>query len=377
MRVAFIGQKGLPAKNGGIEKHVEEIAVRMAKKGHKVFVYVRNNYTSKKLKSYKGVELTHLPSISTKHLDAISHALFASVHSLFCRYDIVHYHGIGPTFFAWIPKYLGWKVKVVATFHYQDYYHQKWGSFARNCLKLGEYVTCKIPDKTIVINKALALVAKEKYKRETVLVPNGSDISYSEQIDAISRWGLKEKKYMLFLGKLSALGGAHYLVEAFKQLEDTSRISNNFKLVIASERLHAEDYIKYLHQISKGRTNIISIGKQTGEPLEQLLSHAYLIVQPSVVEDNPIPLLEAMSCGLAPLVSDIKQNLEITEGNGFSFVSESVMDLRDKLAYLLSKPEEVKEQGLLAKKRIQQEFSWDSVVIKTIDIYDNLISKKK
>ena len=36
MRIAMIGQKGLPATYGGIEKHVEEVAIRLAARGHEV-----------------------------------------------------------------------------------------------------------------------------------------------------------------------------------------------------------------------------------------------------------------------------------------------------------------------------------------------------
>ncbi|NLC31207.1 MAG: glycosyltransferase, partial [Candidatus Moranbacteria bacterium] len=46
MKIALIGQKGIPAKFGGVERHVEELAGEMVKKGHQVFVYARNNYTS-------------------------------------------------------------------------------------------------------------------------------------------------------------------------------------------------------------------------------------------------------------------------------------------------------------------------------------------
>jgi hypothetical protein len=50
MKIAFIGQKGIPAKSGGVEKHVEQIAIRLAKEGHEVYAYVRNHYTPKELK---------------------------------------------------------------------------------------------------------------------------------------------------------------------------------------------------------------------------------------------------------------------------------------------------------------------------------------
>ncbi len=44
-RIAFIGQRGVPATIGGIEHHVEEIGSRLADRGHDVTVYTRGNYT--------------------------------------------------------------------------------------------------------------------------------------------------------------------------------------------------------------------------------------------------------------------------------------------------------------------------------------------
>jgi glycosyltransferase involved in cell wall biosynthesis len=376
MKIALIGQKGIPARSGGIEKHVEEIAVGMAKAGHEVFVYVRNNYTPKELIEYKGVKLVHLPSISTKHLDAISHTFFASVHSLFCKYDIIHYHGIGPTILSWIPRIFKPSVKVVATFHCQDYYHQKWGWIAQTTLKIGEWVSCTVPNKTITVSKSLAQFAKDKYSRGTVFIPNGAQIRYAQQVDGLSKWGLKDKKYVLSQGRLIKHKGVHYLIEAFKQLEDTAKTPNNFKLVIVGDGFHTDDYVEYLHAISKGRDNIIFTGAQTGEVMEQLFSHAYMFVQPSESEGMSLSLLEAMGCGLTPLVSDIKENKEVIGEDGFTFISKSVADLKDKLAFLLNKSEEVERVGKLAKKRIEDEFSWESIVIKTIDVYKTLLVKK-
>ncbi|NTV41230.1 MAG: glycosyltransferase family 4 protein [Candidatus Moranbacteria bacterium] len=377
MKIAFIGQKGLPAKNGGVEKHVEEIAKRMAGLGHQVFVYVRSNYTSKELTEFEGIKLIHLPSISTKHLDAISHTFLASVHSLFQKYDVAHFHGIGPAFFVWLPKLFNRQTKVIATFHYQDYHHKKWGWFAKWFLRLGESVACKVADKTIVVNEALQLVAEKKYGVKTVLIPNGSEISYSQDIDAISKWNLKDKKYLLSVGRLAKSEGVHFLIEAFKQLENTARISNNFKLVIVGEGLYGDDYAKYLHTISEGRDNIVFAGSQKGETLEQFFSHAYLFVQPSQASKISIALLEAMNCGTTPLVSDVAENITAIDGDGFSFTSGSMIDLRDKLAFLLSRPDEVKRFGIRARKKMEEKYSWDAIVKKTLEIYEKVTKQYK
>lgn len=377
MRIAFIGQKGIPASLGGVERHVEELATGMADLGHEVFVYVRDNYTDKNLKKHSGVNLIHLPNVSTKHLDAISHTFLATVHALFHKYDIIHYQAIGPTSLSWIIKLLKPKTALVATFHCQDYYHQKWGSIARAYLRLGEYVTCKIPDKTITVSNELAGFARKKYGTRTAVIPNGAKVNFDPETGELAKWEIKEKKYILFVGRLIKHKGVHYLIEAFKQLEDTGKLPNGFKLVIVGEGFHTDDYVKYLKTISEGRSNIIFTGGQTGKTLEQLFSHAYLFVQPSEYEGLSIALLEAMGYGLAPLVSDIKENMEAIKGTGLSFKTKDIHDLKNKLAYLLNRPGEAERLGKMAKERARNEYSWDSIVQKTINVYKDVLGGKK
>ncbi|HPL22299.1 MAG TPA: glycosyltransferase, partial [bacterium] len=91
MKIYFIGQKGIPAKSGGVEKHVEALTTNLAKQGQEVFVYTRPNYTDKKLTTYQGVRLISRPSLPTKHLDAFSHTLLCSLDVLFRRADVVHF----------------------------------------------------------------------------------------------------------------------------------------------------------------------------------------------------------------------------------------------------------------------------------------------
>src|SRR4030042_7201902 len=373
MRIAFSGQKGIPASLGGVERHVEELAVRMAKMGHDVFVYARHNYTDKNLKTYKGVKLIHLPSISTKHLDAISHTFLATFHALFQKYDIVHYHAIGPASLSWIIKLFKRKTALIATFHCQDYYHQKWGKIARWYLKLGEYMACNVPDKTITVSKELAEYAGKKYGVQAAVISNGANVNFNPRAEKLSRWNLKEKKYILSVGRLIKHKGVHYLIEAFKQLQDTGRLSNGFKLAIVGEGFQTDDYVKYLKTLSEGRNNIVFTGAQTGESLEQLFSHAYLFVQPSEYEGLSIALLEAMGYGLAPLVSDIKENREAIGDAGIIFKSKNIQDLKDKLSYFMNKPGETERLGKIAREKAVREYSWDSIVQKTLDVYKNTL----
>jgi glycosyltransferase involved in cell wall biosynthesis len=377
MRIAFIGQKGIPARSGGVEKHVEQLAVRMTKEGHEVFVYVRSHYTDLSLKQYEGVKLIHLPSLYTKNLDAITHTFFATLHALFCRYDIIHYHSIGPSTLSFIPRLLKRKTRVVATFHSPDYLQKKWGWFARWYLRLGEYLICTVPEKTIVVSEGLHEYVSHKYGCDATMIPNGAETEQVTASDALARYGLKEKKYILSVGRLVKHKGIHYLIKAFEQLEDTNRLSNNFKLVIVGKNSETPEYERYLRVMSQGRINVMFLGEQTGETLAQLFAHAYVFVQPSESEGMSIALLEAMGHGLACLTSDIDANKEVVDTAGLTFENKNVEDLKNKLAYLLNREEEVKELGEKARRRVAEHYSWEAIAKRTLRLYRELLLQKE
>lgn len=379
MRIAFIGQKGIPAKSGGVEKYVEQLAIRMAEAGHEVFVYARPHYTDPALRAWKGVHIVHLPSIPTKHLDAITHTFFATVHALFGRYDIIHYQAVGPSILSFIPALLLRHAKVVSTFHCRDYFHKKWGAFARMALRFGEWAACHVPKKTIVVSKELQEYVFKRYGRRSVFIPNGANIVSEKPIpESLSKFGLRGGRYVLSVGRLVGHKGVHYLIKAFMELEDTNKIPNNTKLVIVGTNAKTKEYESYLRLMAKGRENILFLGERYGRELEELFSYAALFVQPSESEGMSIVLLEAMAHGLPTIASDIRVNREVLGDAGVLFQNKNMADLRDKMAFLLSCPEESIALGARAQMRIKKEYSWDMIVEKTLSVYrDTLIFPKR
>jgi len=373
MKIAFIGQKGMPSLSGGVEKHVEKLAVNLAALGHDVTVYTRPSYTDKSLKEFQGVKLVSLPSIKTKHLDAISHTFVATMHALFQNYDVLHYHSIGPSVLAIIPRVFRPGMCVVATFHSRDYFHQKWNFFARTFLHFAEKMICTIPEKTIVISETLKAYAEEKYNRSFAFVPNGAEVAHEADTEILNQWGIRPNRYILSVSRLIAHKGIHYLIKAFNELEDTNKIPNNFKLVIVGSPSHTEEYETFLKLLARGRSNIIFTGEQTGKALEELFSHAFLFVQPSEDEGLSLALLEAMGHGLMPIVSDIPANREAIANTGVFFPSKDVDSLKKELAYFINRPDEVATFGKMAEERVQENYSWGAIARKTLEVYEDAI----
>lgn len=122
LKIAVLGHKTIPSRQGGIEIVVEELTVRMAKLGHKITVYNRNGhhvsgkeFDEKKLNEYKGIRMKYVPTIDKKGLAAMSASFFAAVAAAFGKYDVVHFHAEGPCAMMWLPKLFG--KRCIATVH--------------------------------------------------------------------------------------------------------------------------------------------------------------------------------------------------------------------------------------------------------------------
>ncbi len=383
MKVAMIGQKGLPATFGGIERHCEELGARLATLGCDVTVFCRLYYSAKKIAElnleeisphryrYRGMTLELLPSIPTKHLDAATHSFICSMVTLFRRYDIIHFHALGPTIFSLLPHAIG--RPTVATVHGLDWQRAKWGDFAKKVLRLGEKIAARYPDALIVVSRTLQDYFEKNYHRKACYIPNGIiDPPRLPAREIRVRWRLERDSYILFVGRLVPEKGCHYLISAFRKL-DTGK-----SLVIAGGESYSEDYVKRLHKLAEGDGRILFTGYVFGNVLDELFSNAYFYVHPSDMEGLPLTLLEALSYGNCVLASNIPENTEViapegAEEFGFIFEKGNIESLRGKMEALRAHPIRVKEMGGGARQHVLKTYNWDRIAEETLNVYQGVL----
>lgn len=366
MKIAMLGLKGIPVGEygGGIERHVEELAERLVRRGHTVFVYVRS-YTlkGKKARLFRGVRLISLPTIRYKNLETIVHTLLATLHVLFMPVSVIHYHGVGPATLAWIPRVFKPWARVVVTFHAIDRFQKKWGAFARFYLGFGEWAAMHFPYRTIVVSHVLQIYTHRRYKKPAIFIPNGVETRLIKKSHALVSLHLRPQNYFLTVARLVRHKGIHYLIQAFRN------IKTDKKLVIVGAPSFTEDYVEYLMKLSADDQRIVFTGYQTGETLAQLYAHAYLYVHASEMEGLSLSILEAMSYGAPVLISNIPENFEAIDHSGFSFLNRNVHDLRKKMVHALGNPKVVREMVRRGKKFVKNEFNWDAIVRATEKVY--------
>ncbi|MBU2542936.1 glycosyltransferase family 4 protein [Patescibacteria group bacterium] len=375
MKIAMIGQKGIPAIQGGVEKHVHELSVRLVKFGYNVTVYARKWYTGAN-EDYKleGVNIKHLPSIHTKHFDAITHTLIATLHAIKNNYDIIHYHGVGPSLMAWIPRLLSRKTKIIVTFHSIDRYHSKWNVIAKLFLRLGEWTACKFPHETITISQSLQKYCINEFITETHCIPNAFDPKpIPSQIDELNKFGLHENEFIVMISRLVPHKGAHLLINAFNKLKldhgSEERIKN-LKLAIVGGSAYTDKYVKELHKLASINNQIIFTDFQSGETLDQLYAHTKLLVHPSDNEGLPFTVLEAMAYAKPVLVSNIPEHLELIDDPRAIFTTRDTDNLEKKLFNILSLPEDkLQGMGQRNKNTIEKHYTWKKLMPKIVAVY--------
>ncbi len=373
MKIAFIGQKGIPAKSGGVENHVAHLAARLVALGHEVTVYSRPWYTDPSVREWNGVRVVSLPSIATKHLDAISHAVVATAHALFGGYDVIHYQSIGPSVLSFVPRLFLRDTAVLATFHSRDYFHGKWNAFAKACLRIAERLACTLPHRTITVSHGMEAYARKRYGRELTYIPNGAEAVPTGSSDRLAAFGLREKRYVLSVSRLVAHKGIHHLLRAFLELEDTGRLPNNFKLAIVGTHAGTPGYERHIRKMAEGRESVLFLGEQSGEPLAELFGNATVFVQPSEDEGLSIALLEAMSYGLPIIASRIPGNEEALGDAGAYFEPKDSESLTAGLARLLNRPDDMRRYGMLAARRAKEYYGWDAIARRTAECYEDVI----
>lgn len=370
LKIAMIGHKRIPSREGGVEIVVDELSTRLVKLGCQVDAYNRygrhtagRRFDERRGKYYNGIRLITIPTPKSSAFNAIVYSFLASLRALFGHYDVIHFHAEGPCIVIWIPKLFG--IHVVATIHGLDWQRAKWGNFASDMLKLGEKLAAKCADEIIVLSQNMKGYFKETYGRDTILIPNGIERPVIKKADLIQKeYGLEKDGYILFLARIVPEKGLHYLIEAFKKL-DTDK-----KLVIAGGTSHSDEYVKKIKAMSETDKRIIMTDFIHGQCLEELYSNAYLYVLPSDVEGMALTLLEAMSYGNCCLVSDIKENIEVTEDCAVTFQRGSEKQLGIKLDELLKDSQKVQSFKDRSQDFICQKYNWDQVVKQTLSLYE-------
>ena len=365
LRIAMIGHKRIPSREGGVEVVVGELGARLCGLGHRVVCYNRRSGKGGATPPahWRGMELRSAITIGRRGIAAVTSSVAAAVCAAFGPYDVVHFHAEGPSAMLWLPRLMG--KRCICTVHGLDHRREKWKSGLGGWyMRLGERVAVRFADEIIVLSRHMQAYFLERYGRRTVYIPNGVNPPVRRKPRLIrSRFGLDAGSYILYLGRIEPGKGVDDLIDAYCGLQTDKR------LVIAGDGADCPGYVRMLRERAAQNERIVFTGFAEGEMLDELYTNAYVFVLPSYSEGMPLSLLEALSCGSCCVTSDIPECAEVVGRYGVTFARGSVDALRAALQTLCDEPETVQAYRACTAAYARARFSWEQMTRRTLALY--------
>ena len=302
----MIGQKGIPARYGGVEKAVEELAARLVQRGHHVTAFNKRESGVPRPKEHRGIELKYVPAFGGKHMRNMTQSIGGTLSTLSRHYDIVHYHALGPTLASPLAR-IRPSARVVVTIQGRDDQRAKWGRPAQMVLSSAAWMSANVPHGAIAVSQQLQREFREQFGRETVFIPNGVAVVVEQAIspteDPLVRFGLEPGRYLVNVGRLVPEKAIDQLLRAW------GKVDTEVKLAIVGGSSHTDEFVERLGRLAAQDDRIVLTGPVYGAGQDRLFRNAAGYVMPSLLEGLPLALLEAISYRLPVTVSDIPPHL--------------------------------------------------------------------
>lgn len=335
----------------------------LAKMGHECIVWCESDH--REVEIIDGVKVIYHPGPRSNLLCKPWCGLKATLKTVFGMRGVsfIHYNAWPPSMWCWIPRMMG--IPSCMEGHGLEWQRSKYSPKSQKIMRFMEKVTAKMNHHLIMCSEGQVKYFKEEYDRDSVCIPGAvdlPDLNALNDSDIMGRFGLEQKKFFLFMGRLVQDKNPDYLIKAFRK----ARV-DGYKLVIAGSNDAMPEYVEKLHKLGEGCEDVIFTGPVYGQDKAQLLKNAYCFCLPSTIEGLSIVMMEAASYKLPTIASDIDANKEFLGDDAVYVRPENEEDLVKALEFAIKNPDKMQEFVSNNYQKILDKYTWDKVALKYVE----------
>lgn len=364
-----------PPLGGGGSKVVHGLSRQLARMGHSVTLVTMGYKGLPATEQAENFSIQRVPCIRSSRVVCHSHEML----SYLCmalpivikiankkKYDIIHAHFIFPdgVLAFLVSRMTGLPYIITAHgsdvpgynpdrfIHLHKLLYPLWKKIAGSCSQV-ICLSCYLE----------SLVKKSLPTAKTTVVPNGIELN---------RFSPSKKKSnrILIVTRMFKRKGIQHFLNAVDGL------GLNHEIHIVGDG----PYLSELkHQAKSISAKIIFHGfmDNKSEKFTDLLETSKIFVLPSESENFPICLLEAMAAGMAIITTRNTGCEEVVGDTALLFSPGDVNGLRDALLKYIENPSLCSRAGKMARRRLENHFSWEIVARQYVKIYDEIKCQTK
>ena len=358
-------------KEGGVYTHV----IELIKKRKDDFIIITGNTKKEGFKIEENIKFFHIPCILSPWTIYFinppkSYKKFKNILKKH-KINLVHLHN--PLFSFSNGLIFKPDRPIVMTAHYViDLKGNKFiSAIYKSIIKLTTVIISKKVDKIICVNKNY-IDTFQKWgvkKDKLIFIPNGVDTKKFSPGKSKIKKLYKDKKIILFFGRLHYQKNVDLLIKGFKKLN-----RKDAKLVIDGDGPDSDR----LKKLSNNYPNIIFAGFVSDDELLDYLRGAYAMVLPSRGETASLTLMEAMACKLPVIASNVGNAKRMLNNNrGILLKKYNENEIAEKMSNLLDNEEVAREMGERSLSFIRKNYSLENTRKKIFKLYEDLITEYK
>jgi len=364
MKIAILGTRGIPARYGGFETFAEQLAARLARRGHQVVVYCLKAFTEPgdvdRLPA--GVRRVVIPSPSSKHFDTLWHGCLSHLHATFSDADVVLTCNVANSVWAWLPRLAG--KPTVLNVDGLDRKRKKWNWLGRQFLLFCEAVSAVSPSRVVTDSDSIRQYYLRRYHCHSSMIVYGAEAPAN--VPEAATFGLESGRYLLYVSRLEPENNPEIVIRAYGQ------VKTDWPLLVVGGNPYNQAYVNHLQSIADPRVRFT--GAVYGDGYWTLQKGASIFVTAFEIGGTHPALVEAMAAGNALLYLDTVEGRETVADAGLPFTLQ-VDDLAAKMRQVLEDDalrHKLQEKGLV---RVAERYSWEAVTGQYEALFQQLLGR--
>ncbi len=361
-RIAILGARGIPASYGGFETFAEQLATRMASRGHQVTVYAECGDQPVADAVYQGVRVRPRRRPRWGAVSVLAYDC-ACLWDARRGYDLVYMLGYGAAWACWWPRVFG--VPVWINVDGLEWARSKWGWGARTYLRCMEWMSTKVATRLIADAEAIARRFRQNYPSgaPTSFIAYGAELVSAEGADpsVLANWGLQAHRYMLVVARPEP---ENHILEI---VQGHLLYGGDWPLVVVGDVSGDTPYQKQLKELASERVRFVG-GIYDVAQLRSLRVHAACYLHGHSVGGTNPSLLEALACGNWVIAHDNQFNSEVARdaADYFRTPQQLAACLQDCCHRT---QEERRKRAERARQVVQLFYDWEQIT----DAYESLM----
>lgn len=351
LSIGFIGIRGIPNEYGGYEAAVQELAPRLAAKGHDVIVYCSKSQKSR-YKEWNGVKLVYSydPEKNIGSAGQFVYDLISNIKSNKQNHDVIFH--MGYTSDSVLHRFWSKKAIHITNMDGLEWKRTKYSSRARRFLAYAEKLAALKSNLLIADNKGVEEYLIEKYPTKVVQIAYGVEIPALFDKNHLSEYSVVPGHFDLVIARIVPENNIETIIKAKLNSTDGYPL-----LIIGNHTAHRQELKT---EYSNSEKVIFCDGNFNREVLDSLRHYSrYYIHGHSVGGTNP-SLLEAMAAESRIIAHNNRFNKNVLLDGGLYFENVEQLKVYFSDSVSLITNEHIKRNI----ESLKNNFTWDLITNK-------------